>query len=276
MKFQFLGTAAAEGVPALLCNCETCKRSRAVGGRAIRTRSQAIIDDTLLIDFPCDTLVHFQQNSLDMMKVTDCIITHNHSDHLYATDIDMFKPGFANVKGEYHITFHGSDKVGEEIEPHLPKLREMGRADFHELKAYGIYKIGKYDVTPMPGLHAPTTGPLIYIISDGDKTVLYAHDTNYFPDEVWEFLARFKPRFDLVSLDCTEANSVMCYVGHMSLAENALIRERFLLEGYADSETLFISNHFSHNGKDASYDDFVPLAQEKGFTVSYDGRVVML
>jgi hypothetical protein len=58
MKFQYLGTAAYEGIPAFFCNCENCKKSRNIGGKAVRTRSQAIIDETLLIDFPADTYIH--------------------------------------------------------------------------------------------------------------------------------------------------------------------------------------------------------------------------
>ena len=55
MRIKYLGTAAAEGVPGIFCDCENCKRARKLGGKNIRTRSQAILDDTLLIDFPADT-----------------------------------------------------------------------------------------------------------------------------------------------------------------------------------------------------------------------------
>ena len=51
MKIKYLGTAAAEGVPAIFCRCEVCRKSKAAGGRNIRTRSQSIIDDRLLLDF---------------------------------------------------------------------------------------------------------------------------------------------------------------------------------------------------------------------------------
>lgn len=51
MKIKYLGTAAAEGVPGLFCNCPVCMHARLHKGRNIRTRSQAIVDDTLLIDF---------------------------------------------------------------------------------------------------------------------------------------------------------------------------------------------------------------------------------
>ena len=45
MKLKYLGTAAAEGVPALFCTCEVCRKSMELGGKNIRTRSQAIIDN---------------------------------------------------------------------------------------------------------------------------------------------------------------------------------------------------------------------------------------
>ena len=68
MRIKYLGTAAAEGVPAIFCSCEVCKKARELGGRNIRTRSQAIIDDRLLIDFPPDSCVHFMTNSIDAIK----------------------------------------------------------------------------------------------------------------------------------------------------------------------------------------------------------------
>lgn len=56
MKIQFLGTAAYEGIPAMFCQCEQCNTARKRGGKNLRTRSQALIDGKLLIDFPADTL----------------------------------------------------------------------------------------------------------------------------------------------------------------------------------------------------------------------------
>ncbi|HBJ10614.1 MAG TPA: carbon-phosphorus lyase, partial [Ruminococcaceae bacterium] len=38
MKFQYLGTAAAEGFPGMFCSCDTCEKARKAGGRNIRTR----------------------------------------------------------------------------------------------------------------------------------------------------------------------------------------------------------------------------------------------
>lgn len=69
MKLQYLGTAAAEGIPAIFCECENCKRSRVLGGKNIRTRSQALVDDTLLIDFNADTYMHFLTYNVPLEKI---------------------------------------------------------------------------------------------------------------------------------------------------------------------------------------------------------------
>ena len=45
MQLIYLGTAAAEGIPGAFCSCAICQEARRLGGRNIRTRSQALIDD---------------------------------------------------------------------------------------------------------------------------------------------------------------------------------------------------------------------------------------
>ena len=54
MYITYQGTAAAEGVPAVFCDCEHCRYARAAGGKEIRMRSGALIDGKLKIDFGPD------------------------------------------------------------------------------------------------------------------------------------------------------------------------------------------------------------------------------
>ena len=112
MKFQYLGTAAAEGIPALLCGCEVCTRSRKLGGRAMRTRTQAIIDDKLLIDFPADTLLHTHIHNIDLLGVNNCLITHNHGDHLYVAELEMLL-NKAVAEQEYEKAAEYRDRIKE-------------------------------------------------------------------------------------------------------------------------------------------------------------------
>ena len=120
MKLKFLGTAAYEGVPSLFCDCEVCKKSAAAGGRNLRSRSQALLNDDLLIDFPADTVWHSQKYGLDWSKITDCIVTHSHSDHLYAADTAMLANGYAH--GESVLHFHCGESG-------LNKLKEVAERE---------------------------------------------------------------------------------------------------------------------------------------------------
>ena len=48
MKITYLGTAASEGWPAEFCECDICRAAMKRGGRDLRLRSCALIDDDLL------------------------------------------------------------------------------------------------------------------------------------------------------------------------------------------------------------------------------------
>lgn len=58
--------------------------------------------------------------------------------------------------------------------------------------------------------------------------------------------------------------------GHMSLKTNLEVIGRLKKEGIADEKTIFVSNHFSHNGGQ-TYDELVPEMAKHGIIVSYDG-----
>lgn len=272
MIFRYLGTSAAEGIPALFCTCQNCVRSRKIGGRALRSRSQAIIDNRLLIDFPADGYMHIQQSGIDLSRVKHCLITHAHADHLYPTDITMLDEGLAHMPEGYLMTFYGSDAVGRAVRGPLEEVKANGgQGTFREVKAFEPFSAGDYTVTPLPALHDPHAGPLFYDITDGKKRILYAHDTHYFHEDVWAWFEKTGVRYDFVSLDCCNACLPLTYVGHMGLAENVRARDRMVSIGAADGNTKFICNHFSHNGISVVYDDFVPIAAKEGFGVSYDG-----
>ena len=274
MKIQFLGTCAAEGIPALWCNCDNCKRSREIGGRAIRSRSQALIDGKMLIDFPADTYWHLTKNGIDLLNIENCLITHTHSDHLYSPDFKMIQPGYSHFPEGYRLNIYGSAAVCDTVGAAVNAISEKyGVISVNLIEQFTQTNIGGYEVTALPSRHDPRSGPQFYMIK-GEKTLLYAHDTHFFTDDIWEYFTKIKPHFDLVSLDCTNACLPLTYIGHMSLTENAEVRRRMLEMGLADEKTVFVCNHFSHNGTSVVYDDFVPIAAKEGFLVSYDGMTV--
>src|SRR5699024_10320179 len=54
MRVEFLGTAAAEAFPDPFCDCDYCEASRIAGGKRLRLRASALINDDLIIDLGPD------------------------------------------------------------------------------------------------------------------------------------------------------------------------------------------------------------------------------
>ncbi|MDR3645844.1 MAG: MBL fold metallo-hydrolase [Clostridia bacterium] len=274
MKFRYLGTAAAEGFPSMFCTCESCKRARNAGGRNIRTRSQAVIDDRLLIDFPADTYMHVLQLGLDMTKINHCIITHSHNDHLDPGDFIMRQKGFAYLQAEAPLTIYGTQAtVGRSQQViDATHLERQGRVVFRRITPFVPFEVDGYRVTPLMANHDPLSDPVMYIINDGRKALLYAHDTGYFPRETWNYLESCRPHFDFVSLDCT-LGTEECVNSHMGIHTAVEVKERLIQMQTADQDTVFCFNHFSHNGK-AIYNEMVPIAKKYDALVSFDGMAL--
>ena len=82
MKIHFYGTSGGGAQPELYCSCRICNYAREHRGPDLRTRSQALINNRLLVEFPVDTMMHAFYGGLDVRKYHHVIITHNHFDHI--------------------------------------------------------------------------------------------------------------------------------------------------------------------------------------------------
>ena len=288
MKFKYLGTGAAEGIPALFCNCELCKKARLLAGKNLRSRSQALINNDFLIDFGPDTYWHVCRYNLDLSAVRTLLITHAHEDHYTPSELDYRRRPFAYLAG--------SDEVADRAFPNLEiyisngsynyknilsfeqeYLENCDALRFHFVKAFEPFKAGKYTVTPLTAFHAPGFEALIYLVSDGEKTVLYAHDTGLFPEETLQYLNEKQPRIDFVSFDCTGMASGHNTGGgkHMNLERNRIMRSALISAGCAHAETIWCCNHFSHNGH-STHEELCEIMGKEGFLVAYDGMELVI
>lgn len=273
MKLKYLGTAAAEGIPALFCQCKNCQRARVLGGKNIRTRSQALVDDVLLIDFPPDTFLHQLYHGLRTDEIKSCIITHSHSDHLYAPDLEMRKVNFAILDDDTVPFTVYADESGYND---MMRVMEEGRIQPERVQPVRIYpgvgfEVEGYSVLPLRAKHAPRTSPLVFVVEKACRSFGYFHDTSILPEESWAHLAALEHPMKLVSLDCTEGTLPIDPKDHMNLRQCVQTKERLLAIGAADESTIFVLNHFSHNGENTLYNDLLPFAEAEGFTLSYDG-----
>lgn len=272
MKLHYLGTAAAEGWPALFCHCEYCERAREAGGKNLRSRPQVLINQDLLMDFGPDTFYHAMQYQLDMAAVRNVLLTHSHTDHFYSTELILRALPYAYDGDKNPLTLYGNGKCRAmyqrtlEVEDDSQNLTDC--IGFTEIRAFESLTCGEYQVLPLRARHDPAEECLIYIIREKDGScLLYGNDTGFFPDETWDALKGC--HLDLVSLDCTMGGTPDC-TGHMGLDGALRTRDRLLQMGCANEQTTFVFTHFSHNGG-LLHSELEDRVRGTGVLIAYDG-----
>lgn len=277
MKIRYWGTAAAEGIPALFCDCKVCREAREKGGRYVRMRSQVMFDDSLLMDFGPDTYANTVRFGFDLSALKDMVITHVHYDHFYPTDLFCRQIGMGTVINTPTLTLHGSADVREkamrawalDAPQGADKLLKQNRVAFAEMLPYQTYEIGAFKVTPLPATH-DTEYPYVYIFEKDSKTVFMYNDSGYLRDETMTWLKEKGVQFDLVSYDCTYGEKCAS-ARHMGIPNNLEMQRRFIENGNYKESTVSVITHFSHNIQTVGYGDMEKIARENGFVLAYDG-----
>ena len=121
MKIKFYGTSAGGGIPEIFCYCRVCEYARQHGGKDIRTRSQAVIDDCFGIEYPVDTFAHTAYRGLDMRKVRNILITHAHHDHFLTADI------LSRPQGIDKVNFYIPEASGRALKASIERQEEAYR-----------------------------------------------------------------------------------------------------------------------------------------------------
>ena len=233
MKILYMGTAAAEGIPALFCECEACRYARRVGGHEIRTRAGALVDGVLKLDFGPDSYRQELDAHLDYSHLKTVLITHSHEDHLSVNDLALRREVCAHINGENAVmTVYGNARTGDLLARKLNPFLA-----FRQVRPFETFETEEgYRITPLDAVHClwDTSGmypviyygkqyfrseqALFYLIEKDGKRLLYAHDTSEFTREDMDFLSG--KHIDLVSLDCTNGALETKWVGHMGCANN--------------------------------------------------------
>lgn len=268
MKIKYLGTAAAEGIPAMFCACELCEKAKRLGGKDVRMRAQMLIDDDILMDFGPDVYWFTLKYGFNLSQIKYFLITHSHGDHWIPRPFEYRIHGFSyeHIRKEFFII--GNDKIWGD--PLLLTLQEKIPQKRIPAKPFEPIDFPDLKVTPLPATHMQGECALIYLIERGGKSMLYFNDSGIVGQEVDEYLREAGARIDFVSFDCTKGDMDYKYNSHMSMAECAMMRERFIKAGICGSFTRYVVTHFSHNCK-YTHGELEQAARRYGFTVAYDG-----
>ena len=275
MKILYMGTSAAEGWPGLFCSCPICDHARNAGGQNLRTRTQALLDGELLLDFPPDTYVHTLRYGLNLGTIHTLLVTHSHMDHWFPTDLihrhEHFGHGASGL-----LEVYGNEAVKAAFDANILidrfKPHPLDNAvRFHVIRGGERISSNGWEITAVPADHDKREECLIYICKKNGKTVLYGHDTGRdFSPLAWELIA--SERYDLISLDATMGTKTISGY-HMGLPDVETVLERLTALGCVNSGTKKVINHFSHNGG-MTHEQLAAWGRERGILAAYDGMEV--
>ncbi len=237
-----------------------------------------------MIDFPPDTYMHVVQHDIFLSKVRYLLITHSHQDHFYPLDLAMRKPIFSHFIDKKYLKIFGNSKVVEGIKFYNLESEDT-KIIAQVLRPFQTIEEEGYSITALLADHQRGEECLIYLISksvarpnggqpshlpladEEGKTLLWGTDTGFFPERTWEALS--KAKLDLVVLDTTSGpHSSPSY--HMGIPEVVRTKERMLKEGIADSHTIFVATHFSHNGG-LLHEELEKVLSPHGIYTAWDG-----
>ncbi len=269
MKLTILGSAAAEAVPALWCECEVCAYARQHGGKDVRRRTAYRIDTDTLVDFGPDAFWQTVAFGVDLTRIDRVFFTHAHSDHCNPVDLSWRQPGFSRVTR--NLTLFGSRPTCDLLERFLAEKSHSSLAelhcDFRLLSPGDRVTDGNLEITAIPATHAVELDPLNFLFRRGGRTLLIANDTGFWKPEAFDLLR--DRTIDAAVIDTTMAlNFAEHDQGHMGVAAMVRFRDELRRRGLLAADARVIANHFSHNGNtihERLVEYFAPHAIEVGF-----------
>ena len=282
MNITFLGTAAGSSYPLAFCNCDNCCQARSNQGKDLRKRSSIIVDDDLLIDMGPDAVSASLVYKKSMSDISVWLQTHAHSDHFDPQHLCTRVPEFEghNISKLQLFASGGSinrmskmlsnEGFVKNIDGHAEKQRL--NLDVFVIKPYEKYTVQNYEIIAFPANHDPEVEPLIFALTKAGKTLLYAADTDYFNEKVWDYFIDSKITFDIIVMDHTYGFQVDGS-GHMNadrfIDHVSKFKQHALL---AESSRIF-ATHISHKGN-SSHDILSKQAKKYGYEIAYDGLTV--
>jgi phosphoribosyl 1,2-cyclic phosphate phosphodiesterase len=273
MEMILLGTAAAEGWPAPFCVCEHCAAARIRGGPNIRTRSGALIDDELKIDFGPDTVAQMQRTGRNLSKLRTIIFTHQHADHMVASELELASTPVTQTPPP-PIELWGNSQVMAEIARQFKDHPERLEAFvLREFKPGDSFTTAAGDeVNALLADHV--AGASVLRIRRNGKTIFYGHDSGFYPQGTLDALSD-GVKLDIALLDCTGGGQTSQNRGHMDC--NGVIQTVADLRrcGAVTERTRVIATHFSHNGG-SLHEELIKTFLPHGVEAAFDGMLVSI
>ncbi len=277
MNLTFLGTSASEGFPNAFCDCENCRAARQAGGSSLRKRSSALLNGDLLIDLGPDLMAAAQQHGVSLAQIHYCLQTHEHEDHLDPGHFGS-RSAFCGVYGTPRLHWYASagaiEKAGQSLGRDLldAEIGEKLNLTPHLIEPFQRFQVGPYDLLSVKANHAPPLMTMLYLISQGDRTLFYGTDTSEMSEATWEALAGYGRPFNVVVFDHTFGFKGRSG-GHMNAEQFLEQVARLRKENLLAADARIYATHLGHHSNPI-HEELAQFAQANGYLVAYDGLTV--
>lgn len=280
MRLTFLGTAASEGYPDAFCDCENCEAARALGGPSLRKRSAALINDDLLLDFGPDVMTAAMLHGVPLTRLQYCLLTHQHGDHMDPHNFES-RHDACGPNGTPHLHFYATEGALNLVATRLgagsypdgfdeARVSERLNLSVYAVTPFQKLAFGPYQVLSLLANHGSgKLVPLVYVVEEADRRLLYCTDTGPLPEETWTALREYAQPIHVVAMDHTFGLKPRTD-GHLNqelfLGQIERLRAEHLL---ADDVRVF-AHHIGHHSN-PPHPQLVEIAARDGYEVAYDG-----
>lgn len=287
----FLGTGDSKGYPCPNCHCEACEAARKLGGKAIKTRSDFLIDEYSVIDFGPDILHQTLNCNVMIDKIKNVFMTHSHFDHISISSLLLLNEGTGARSTP--INFYGPKDALEFVEDMARRntYRSGTREGIYSYSHLKYCPLDYFETVETDGIRVTTLKSshegwgvnelgFNYIVEKDGKTLLYATDTGWYPDETWEFLKNSDFKFDYVIMENTYGkdprNIIKPYAGgHLNTKNFFIMLDKLVECGNMTKDTHVYVTHVADAGREP-YNELVDAMENNGtytdVQVAYDGQ----
>lgn len=263
MNITLLGTGGADGVPGLFSESRVSQYARTHGGKEVRTRSAALLDGHIKLDFGPDTWAQVRAQNLNPLDWTAVLMTHADADHFAIEEFQYALYPFTEST-LCPFSIYGNDHIISALRNRYPDWP----IDLNVTRSFLPFTLGEYTITPISANHSNGEDAHNFLITHNNKTLLYATDTGIWLPATWNFLRNWS--IDLLIIECTEGIVPTPYNGHLDTKECLSVVERLRRLGTLVPGSTVVTTHHSHNG-DATHAELEAILNPHDIIVGYDG-----
>lgn len=263
MKILLNGTGGADGIPAIFTPSRVGDYALRHKGKDIRTRTGALIDGHLKIDFGPETNFQCARDGVDARDWSAIFFTHSHEDHLSIAELQYMLYPF-NLNLAASLTIFANTFVADLLHERYPDwpFEIIETHSFHGFEYMG------YEVIPISAYHKLDEDSQNIIFKKDGTTFLYGTDTGIWREPTWEFLRDFQ--LDGLVIECTDGRNKSSYYGHLNIEECLATVQRLRDQGTLKPNAKIITTHHSHYG-DATHAELEEILNPFGIDVGFDG-----